>query len=279
MIFLLYKGGFETAENLAGALTERISNFRATVNIKRIVRRRGIFRRDALIRWGTTRDEEVDDIFYSKGALVLNPAQELIGNVDKLNSLRVFRAAGVNCPNFWTDKKMIPRFPVLGRNREHRGGKDVVLINGSAIPRFNDYSKIPDKCFYTEFICSTEEFRVHVFEKDVIRVTKKVFRGHDRFDSAIEERQVIRNDTYGWGHSAVDTNEFIKKYPDAVNHSIRAVASLGLNFGAIDLILRQSDNKPFVLEVNSCPRLNSVGMQVYVEAILKKLKERLQKGA
>ncbi len=272
MIFLLYKGGFETAEVLATALNERISNFRPTINIKRIVRRRGIFKRDVLIRWGTTRDEEVDTIFERKGALLLNRASSLSANVDKLNSLIVFRNAGVTVPNFWTEKREIPRFPVLGRNREHRGGKDVVVIQGSAIAKFNDYSKIPHKSFYTEFICSKDEFRIHVFDGQIIRVTKKVFRGHDRFDTNIEEKYVIRNDTYGWGHSSIEIEDFYKKYPEAVKNAVRAVKSIGLTFGAVDLILRQSDNRPFVLEVNSCPRLNSVGIDVYIKAILDKIK-------
>ncbi len=273
MIVLLYKGGFETATVLADAMSKRIENFRATTNIIRFIKKRKRIKpTDVLIRWGTTRDPIVDDIFEKKGALVINESCALENNTNKLQSLVLFKEAKVSCPNFWEDARKITKFPVFGRSANHKGGKDIVLIKGSNVLERNDYAKIPKKAFYTEFINAKDEYRVHVMFGKVVRVTKKVYRGHDRFQEEIEDQCTVRNDTYGWGMKAVDLDKFTVDNPELLYHSCIAVASVGLDFGAVDVIVREGDNKPFVLEVNSSPRLNSVGTEIYVNSFIEKLK-------
>lgn len=267
MFIFLYKGGFETGESMGVFMSENLRNFRATKNLARVVRRRGKIKpTDVLMRWGTTKDPELDRSFISAGAVVLNKASGIENNTNKLNSLVLFKKNGVNVPRFYKNKNDIERFPVLGRKFNHKGGKDIIIINGSLNRAANDYSKIPDRHFYTEFIPSKAEYRVHIFCGKVIRVTKKVFRGHDRFDQQISDKCIIRNDTFGWGHHAVTEQEMQEISSEAINNCIIAVKAVGLDFGAVDLLIG-NDNKPYVLEVNSCPRLNSIGIDVYLKAI------------
>lgn len=265
MFVFLYKGGFETGEELAVALKDKIKHFRPTRNLARVIRRRGVKPTDFLLRWGTTKNAELDSVFSRAGAKILNSASAIEANTNKLNSLVVFKSAGVPVPVFYKNKKDIRNFPVLGRKFNHKGGKDIIMISGSIDPLKNDYSKIPDRHFYTEFIPSEAEYRVHVFAGKVIRITKKVFRGHDRFDKDISEKCVIRNDTYGWGHHALTDDELKLFSKDALDVCVRAVKAIGLDFGAVDLLIGKG--RPYVLEVNSCPRLNSIGMELYANSI------------
>lgn len=271
MLYFLYHGGYETGRNLSGELTKKMgSNFRAIKSLASI--RKRFKKGDSLIRWGTTRRRERDNLFSRNGGMVLNSAESILRNTNKLNSLYLFRKAGLNISKIWTDKHSIDIFPVLGRDKNHTGGKDIVIIEGSSLKKYNDYSKIPNKDFYVEFLRSKTEYRVHVFNEEVIRVTKKVFRGHDKDGAYVEEKGVIKNDTFGWGHSHIELDEVSDDIKDA---SIKATKAIGLNFAAIDLLVGSSDGKPYILEANSSPRLNTIGLEIYVDKISELFKNKI----
>ena len=155
MLYFLYHKGYETGENLAEVLSKKINDrsFTPITSLRRLPRKK-IANGDSLIRWGSTRRKEKDDIFIEKGGRVLNLANSIIRNTNKFNSLRTFRNHGVNVPVVHVDKYKINKFPVLGRNTSHHGGLDIVIIKGSSIRERNNYDKIPNKDFYSEFIPS-----------------------------------------------------------------------------------------------------------------------------
>ncbi len=264
MLYLLYHGGYETGFNLSKELKQEIG--RKFIGLKGLgaLKSSDIKRGDVLLRWGSTRRSEKDALYENRGMKILNSASSILRNTNKLGSLRLFAKAGLNVPKIYTDKHSIKGFPVLGRDRNHSGGKDIVIIQGSNNLSSNDFNKIPNKDFYVEFIPSKLEYRVHVFAGEVLRVTQKTFRGHDRNGDSIDNKSLIRNDTFGWGHSNIETNEVRK---DILNACIKAVKAIGLDFGAVDVIISSVDEKPYILEVNTCPRLNSIGMKIYVDRI------------
>lgn len=270
MLYLIYHAGYETGDNLSQALKENIDYFkkiRFNLNFKKIRKT------DLFIRWGDTRDKELDDSIVRAGATILNKATAILRNTNKLKSLDILKRENINVPNIFTRKDDINTFPVLGRDRSHHGGTDIVFINGNKYGN-NDYSKIPTKDFYTEFIPSDIEYRVHVFCGEIVRVTRKSFRGHDKDGNIVEKKSVIRNDTFGWGHSHIDIDSFVEAHPKSAKIALRAVSAIGLDFGAVDIIIAKENNQPYVLEVNSCPRLNSIGIDLYVDLIKTKYEER-----
>jgi hypothetical protein len=54
----------------------------------------------------------------------------------------------------------------------------------------------------------------------------------------------------------------LEEETDVIVESLKAVDSLDLDFGAVD-VLYSEEGYPFVLEVNSAPRLNKYGRQLY----------------
>ena len=258
MIFFKYHGGYETGKNLLEALKE---------NSPLIKRVRGLMKispSDILVRWGDSSDSEIDSKFLNKGAKVFNSSSSILKNTNKLKCFSLFKNAGLNVPNIYLKRDKIKRFPVLGRDSHHHGGLDIVMIHGSNSGK-NDFSKIPIKDFYVELLESRMEYRVHVFDNEVIRVTKKVFRGHDKDGNSVESKDVIKNDTYGWGHKNIELDEIDPNYLEV---SKKALKAIGLSFGAVDLLIERGTNKPFVLEVNSSPRLNTIGLGIYVDKIV-----------
>ncbi len=270
-VYLLYHGGYETGQNLSTELKKKLpKNFKPLTSLAGIRPEHG----DSLIRWGTTRKEEKDDSFIRAGGKVLNSAHAIMRNTNKLNSIKIFKKAGLNTARVFENKRDIDRFPVLGRDRNHHGGLDIVIIEGNNNLRLNDFNKIPTKDYYVEFIPSKVEYRVHVFDGEVIRVTKKVFKGHDRDGKPVTSKGSIKNDTYGWGMSNIDIDGFKEEYQE---HAIRAVKAIGLNFGAVDMLIGANDNKPYILEVNSSPRLNTIGLDIYSKKISSIFEERTPK--
>jgi D-alanine-D-alanine ligase-like ATP-grasp enzyme len=50
--------------------------------------------------------------------------------------------------------------------------------------------------------------------------------------------------------------------------AIGSVNILGLNFGAVDVIYNEKENKYYVLEVNTAPGLSGTTLEKYVDAII-----------
>ena len=251
MLIFAHPSGYETGENLAEALRGRLGDRVLAGPGSSVLPRAN--NGDTIIRWGFSGGSELE-----RGKTVVNKAVSISSNSNKLRALQLFGQNGMNVPKIWTNKRAITKFPVLGRDIHHYGGKDIVLINGSNTGR-NNFDRIPDKNFYVEVIASTSEYRVHVFKGDVIRVTKKVFRGHTRDDVQVDETGIIRNDTYGWGHQNVTNPP-----QNVVTEAKKALTVAGLDFGAADVIVSNTGTA-YVLEINTAPRLNDTGLEIYVE--------------
>lgn len=116
----------------------------------------------------------------------------------------------------------------------------------------------PDAKLFVKYIKKKEEYRVHVFQGKVIDIQQKKKR--NGFEDADFK---IRSHQNGWVFARNDINP-----PDCVReHAIAAVAALGLDFGAVDIIWNQYYQKAYVLEVNTAPGLEGSTVEAYANAI------------
>ena len=119
---------------------------------------------------------------------------------------------------------------------------------------------------YTVGIPIRGEYRVHVLGDKVIDVAKKRRRTTEQEAGNVNE--LVRNLAGGWVfcHNNITC-------PDGLHDlTIKAVNTLGLDFGAVDIIEESHTGKLYVLEVNSAPGLSSpTTLNAYVNAI----KERI----
>lgn len=204
---------------------------------------------DVLIRWGNAQAH--------LGAQQTINAPEAINNAsDKLRALRLMSEAGVRVPQFSTDPGEID-YPaiLLGRDRRGFGGRDIVVY-----PTINDWQHQPHD-FFTKYIEPHYEARIHVAFGEVIRVQKKYL-----------------------DHAEDRTNEYIRNYANgyrfrsprqALNGSrtraaIEALSALGLDFGAVDLIVG-TDRLEYVLEVNTAPKCSPLTGRAYIDAFSRRL--------
>jgi glutathione synthase/RimK-type ligase-like ATP-grasp enzyme len=199
---------------------------------------------DILIRYGVDSYSSKDVLFHK----VVNRAESIKKSKDKLFSSLLFKQYNIPIPEIFIDISDLKKksFPVLRRLKFHSRGSDISFIRSKKDIVPGDY--------YSKFIKSDLEYRIHVFDNEVIRIQKKIPKKGTK-------KQFVHN--FENGYLLVDNFEHnIPLETNLIPLSIRCVQLLGLDFGAVDILISK-DYKPYVLEVNSAPRLNRYGRELY----------------
>lgn len=184
-------------------------------------------------------------------------AVSFLNGIDKITQFNAFRAAGVSCPNYTTDyntvkdagwKKTVVRAIVNGQE-----GRGISIIE-------NGFD-IPEAPLYTEYVPKKKEFRVHVWNNEVIDVEEKRRRRGTDGDSK------VRNTANGYVFCRGDIVE-----PDNLRDTaLAAVRALGRSYGGVDVIWNETKNQCYVLEVNSRPGMEGTTVEKYADAIVRSL--------
>lgn len=176
--------------------------------------------------------------------------------VDKVNSFRMFDAAGVPHPmliparTIRSQSSSVPK-KFLGRNNRSCCGRGITLYD-----RTNQWPVIDKHSFFVEFLECKSEHRVHVFNGEVVCELNKNINPN----SFIHTRE--QGSTLSLGTIPHPKRE------DILNISIKAVKALSLDFGAVDIFIDIND-RIYVLEVNSDPGMPNMVAPMYAEKIRK----------
>lgn len=134
--------------------------------------------------------------------------------------------------------------------------------SGAGIVLASKIEELVDAPLYVEYIPKSEEYRVHVFNGQVIHSSRKA-RKKEVPDEKINWK--IRNHNNGF----IFQHENFELPAQAAEHALNTVAALGLDFGAVDVIWNDKQQKAYVLEINTAPGIEGVTLSKYVEAIQK----------
>lgn len=210
---------------------------------------------DLLVRWGNS------ETVARRPARVLNTRGAVAAATNKLQSLLQMAERGVTVPLTYPvvggTIPTIERFPVLGRRTNHTQGRDVVLcLQPADLPR-----ALARNCtHFTQLIPKLKEFRVHVFRGNAVKLSEKVLTTPDNYDP------VVWNFDNGFTFREPRDNAAVLL--DRIKYlGVLAVQTLGLDFGAADIILAP-DTRLYVLEVNTGPSLAENSLDVYVNQII-----------
>lgn len=209
----------------------------------------GAPRPDNIIRWGSRASLPA----YVSQSRVVNSTVAVARASDKLGSLRVLRDAEVTVPNFSENPEELA-LPLLGRRVHHARGTDIVLCLQKG-----DWARKP-RDYYVEYVPTVREFRVHVVDGRVIRVQGKYL------DQQELEVPWVRNYKHGYRFRAPR----LRLRPDRLETSTSAVRALGLDFGAVDLLVADS-GRTYVLEVNTAPACSPLTAAGYVTTFARML--------
>lgn len=217
-------------------------------------------RYQGVVRWGATAR-----MSHRPGKIV-NPGTAIQKAADKWEFMNEMREAGIRIPDTWGPASPGIQFPCLGRKREHVGGNDIVLCLQRADLAIA--TGAPDQggfgCeFFSQYIPTADEYRLHVYGERVIKTSKKVRTPNE--DGRFAPFQAwVRN--FGAGYTFRQPEE---RVPATTKYmAIQAVELAGLDFGAVDIIV-SDEGRPYVLEVNTAPGLHTdSGFDAYTRRIV-----------
>jgi hypothetical protein len=196
----------------------------------------------------------------SDAPTTLNRAEAVALASNKMLALQAMDAAGVRVP-FYCRRGELDSLDheqaILGRARYGSGGSDITVYRpGDTIGQHN---------LYTQFVPSTREMRIHIFRGEMIHAQHKKFVGTGTVDApdGTEEQYPIRNHDRGYVFVP-----YVRTRPssDRVAAATSAVSALGLDFGAVDVLVG-ADGQVYVLEVNTGPGITPRTALAYGRAI------------
>lgn len=243
-----YKAGSKSAKALAEAL-----------GIKRLKREGGAVN-DVVINWGCS------EIHRVVNDAIFNRPQAVKKASNKLTTLRILDDTPGSIPEWTTspeearewynnDDIVVARTKLTGHS-----GEGIILscdVNGE-----DEWDKIQAP-LYTKYIPKGEEYRIHVFKGETFFVQRKA-RKMDVPKDQVNWK--VRNLAGGFIFANKDVD-----VPDVANQeAIWAVDALGLDFGAVDIILGKN-GLWYVLEVNTACGLEGTTLEKYCEQFRKYL--------
>lgn len=173
------------------------------------------------------------------------------------NKLKTFDQlySNVHVPEYTTNKDIAKEWVEEGHKMFCR--QSLTSHSGYGIVIAETVEQLVDAPLYVQAVNKNKEYRVHVFNGQVIDYQQKKKRND--FEGGISG---IRNYSNGW----IYARDEVQLPEEVANESIKAVNTLSLNFGAVDICIDR-DNKIYTFEINTAPGLGGLTtLQKYTEA-------------
>lgn len=207
--------------------------------------------------WGQMELLEQDYFINLNGAKLLNSWEYVQTACNKYEALSRLADCDVQVPDFkvykedavfWTEHghKVFCRTTLSGHS-----GRGIIIASTP--------EELVSASLYTRSINKKDEYRVHVFNGQIIDYQQK--KKKLDFDGIFNPE--IRNHGNGW----IFARENVILPDNVAEQAIKAVTTLGLDFGAVDICTEEETLKAYVFEVNTAPGLVGTTLIKYTETI------------
>lgn len=246
LIIYPYKMGSESAKKLAQNTNARrvFANGRYVPKVNQVI-----------LNWGSSVNPNWRDIAIRRGVTILNKPENVALATNKLQSFYKWCESGISIPPFTTDINVAKYWIENGKRVFAR--QQLAAHSGRGIVVMETPEELVSAPLYTQYIKKKWEFRVHVFQGQVIDYAQK--RQRQGFEGG---NKYIRNLANGW----VFCRENIDHFDDVKELAVKATAALGLDFAAIDAI-RTESGKVYILEANTAAGLEGTTLERYISTI------------
>lgn len=195
-----------------------------------------------IINWGNR-------IFSTDRFFAANRPSFIDNASNKARCRRILQDASVSVPRtyFWENLEECTEvtYPIIVRPSSHHGGSDFNVFNNPDKLAAFLWGKPVGTWYASEVFEKTHEYRLHVMSGKV---------------SVIQEKPLVEGEIRG--NYAVNHESWrILKWGE-YNHpmcrtAVHALAILGLDFGAVDMLYNAKNNTWAICEVNTSPAVNS----------------------
>lgn len=211
-----------------------------------------------VINWGNT--ELPSEV---KKCQIINTPTAVNRSSDKLKFFVHQAEGGGRIPDFTDDFNeaitwIAKGFPVVARTKlKAKSGAGIVFLEAGA-----DFVNAP---LYTKYIKKQDEYRVHFAFKKQIDVQKKALSNTLPDGTEVDREKVdwrVRNLANGFIFKRQD----IFPPADVIKQAELCFLRSGLHFGAVDVIYSKSQDRAYVLEINTAPGLEGQTVVSYAKA-------------
>lgn len=249
MYLYAYKQGSQSGKDLANAL-----------GIRRIKHEGSRFRggpHKTVINWGASQlPEEV------MKCRVLNSPEAVALCSNKLKFFKALEGQPVNLPEFTQDKEEALKW--LGEGLIVFARTKLNGHSGEGIVEIHKLEDMVEAPLYVKYIPKRDEYRVHIFQGEVLSIQRKALRG----DMNREEANFrVRNLANGF----IFARNEDKECPECVTEQAKSAFNLitSLDFCSVDVIYNEYRDKAYVLEINTASGLAGTTLDEYVAAFQK----------
>ena len=215
---------------------------------------------DYVINWGCSTEWPWINNTSKNGNQICVNKLSFFEQVTAFNQINTTKT--VNIPEWTTDPEI-----AIAWNKDFFTRK---ILNGHSGAGIGVYFAGENPCpapLYVQYKKKRHEYRVHFFKDGhnyvIIDISQKKKRvGFENVDTK------VRNHKNGW----VYARENIYEPQDLKQQALNAALASRLDFGAVDLIWNEKENKCYVLEVNSAPGIEGTTLQKYVDSFVKDIK-------
>lgn len=213
-----------------------------------------------MVNWGNSHDQP----WQTPNVRIFNKPEVVRLAANKLLTFQKFQEAGFTDVPEWTITREQAATWIAN------GGVAVcrTVLNGHSgrgIVVAEREDQLVNAPLYTQYVKKKKEFRVHVGFGVVVDVQEKRQRRADNPDAEREFR--VRNLQTGW----VYCREQIDEPASLRETACRAIDALGLDFGAVDIIWNERQDKCYVLEVNTACGLEGTTLENYAQLFAHKV--------
>lgn len=246
---LPYKSGSKSAKAIATGLGGKLLKLQNSKFVAKF--------HDVIINWGNSWFDDFDDSEDDGDATILNYPSKLNEVTNKLhffNALSFIEAQHL-IPRYWVNKGDIPddAYPIVCRT----------ILNGhsgAGISIANKPDDLVDAPLYVQYIKKSDEYRIHVGRKR---------NGEDRIIAIQRKARRLGFDNPNWQvRNHANGFVFVRNNVDppvaVVDAAKRALEATSLDFGAVDVIWNNQQQRPYVLEINTAPGLEGQTITDYV---------------
>jgi hypothetical protein len=209
---------------------------------------------DVLVNWGTTKGKDNNTMAFKK---VLNNCAAVGIASNKIYTFTALAGEDIDTVPWTQNKAVALEWQAKGNTIVVRNVLTGHSGDGIVIVEEND--ELPTAPLYTKYIFKTKEFRVHATQTEVIDTQRKV-RDPDQEPLSWKVRSHANG--FIFQRNNIQPSEARDKL------AISAVAALGLDFGAVDIVEDKKGNL-YVLEVNTAPGLEGQTVEAYANALEK----------